>query len=31
MSTIQLKGSYKRVNQFLKEGEPLLDNANDIK
>lgn len=26
MSTIQIKGSYKRVNQFLKEGGTLLDN-----
>lgn len=31
MSTIQIKHSYKRVNKFLKEGEILLDNANDNK
>ncbi len=31
MSTIQTKDSYKRVNQFLKEGENLLDNAYDNK
>lgn len=31
MSTIQIKGSYKRVNQFLKEGGTLLDNTNDNK
>ncbi len=29
MSTIQIKGSYKRVNQFLKEGGTLLDNVYD--
>lgn len=31
MSTIQIKGSYKRVNKFLKEGGKLLDNAYDNK
>lgn len=31
MSTIQIKGSFKRVNQFLKEGGTLLDNAYDNK
>lgn len=31
MSTIQVKGSCKRVNQFIKEGGPLLDNAIDNK
>lgn len=31
MSTIQLKNSYKRVNQFIKEEENLLDNINDNK
>ena len=31
MSTIQIKDSYKRVNQFLKKGGTLLDNANDSK
>lgn len=31
MSTIQIKGSYKRANQFLKEGGTLLDNAYDNK
>lgn len=29
MSTVQVKGSSKRVNQFLKEGGTLLDNAID--
>ena len=31
MSTIQVKGSCKRVNQFLKEGGTLVDNAVDNK
>ncbi len=31
MSTIQIKHSYKRVNQFLKEGGILLDNSFDNK
>ena len=31
MSTIRVKGSYKRVNRFLKEGGTLLDNASDNK
>lgn len=31
MSTIQIKGSFKRVNKFLKEGGTLLDNAYDNK
>ncbi len=31
MSTIQTKDSYKRVNQFLKEGGNLLDNTYDNK
>ena len=31
MSTIQLKNSYKRVNQFMKEGENLLNNISDNK
>ena len=29
MSTIQVKGSYKRVNHFLKEGGKLLNNTSD--
>lgn len=29
MNTIQVKDSYKRVNQFIKEGGKLLDNATD--
>ena len=29
MNTIQIKGSYKRVSQFLKEGGKLLENKND--
>ncbi len=31
MNTIKVKGSYKRVNQFIKEGGKLLDNVNDNK
>ena len=31
MSTIQTKDSYKRVNQFLKEGGTLLNNTSDNK
>ncbi len=31
MNTIKVKGSYKRVNQFIKEGGKLLDNINDNK
>ncbi len=31
MSTIQAKGSFKRVNRFLKEGGKLLDNTSDNK
>ena len=31
MSTMQIKGSFKRVNQFLKEGGTLLDNTKDNK
>lgn len=31
MSTIQVKGSFKRVNQFLKKGGSLLDNVIDNK
>lgn len=31
MSTIQKKGSYKRVNQFLMKGETILDNTYDNK
>lgn len=31
MDTIQIKGSFKRVNQFLKEGGPLLENKIDNK
>ncbi len=31
MSTIEIKGSCKRVNQFLKEGGTLFDNAYDNK
>ncbi|MBR2828545.1 MAG: tyrosine-type recombinase/integrase [Bacilli bacterium] len=31
MGTIQVKGSYKRVNRFLKGGGTLLDNSNDNK
>ena len=31
MNTIQVKDSYKRVNQFMKEGGILLDNINDNK
>ena len=31
MNTIQIKGSYKRVSQFLKEGGKLLENKNDNK
>ena len=31
MSTIQIKDSFKRVNQFLKNGGMLLDNTNDNK
>lgn len=31
MSTIQIKGSFKRVNQFLKEGGILLENDYDNK
>ena len=29
MSTIQIKNSFKRVNQFIKEGGTLLDNISD--
>lgn len=31
MSTIQTKYSFKRVNQFLKEGEKIIYNANDFR
>ena len=31
MNTMQIKGSYTRVNQFLKEGGKLLENINDNK
>lgn len=31
MSTIQIKGSYKRVNHFIKEGGILLENIEDNK
>ena len=31
MNTIQIKGSYKRVTQFLKEGGQLLENKIDNK
>ena len=31
MDTIQTKGSFKRVNQFLKEGGQLLENKIDNK
>lgn len=31
MNTIQVKDSYKRVNQFIKEGGKLLDNISDNK
>ena len=31
MDTIQIKGSYKRVTKFLKEGGPLLENKIDNK
>ena len=31
MNTIQIKNSYKRVNQFLKEGGQLLENKIDNK
>ena len=31
MNTIQIKYSSKRVNQFLKEGETLLNNTSDNK
>ena len=31
MNTIQIKDSYKRVNQFLKEGGQLLENNSDNK
>ena len=31
MSTIQTKYSYKRVNQFLKEGENILNDSFDKK
>lgn len=31
MSTIQIKGAYKSVNNFLKKGEKLLDNNADNK
>ena len=31
MNTIQIKGSYKRVSQFLKEGGRLLENKIDNK
>ena len=31
MNTIRIKGSYTRVNKFLKEGEKLLEGINDNK
>lgn len=31
MSTIQTKDSYKKVDQFIQEGEKLIDNTFDYK